>query len=97
MINPAKITTKAITIPTIIKNARLISLEELESLGCSRTNYSCTSAPSWVYYTSYWTGSTLHSNSVLDIFNQGNFGNNSYSFNEDYGVRPVIEILKSEF
>ena len=75
---------------------RLIAIEELEKLGCSRSNKSCSGAPNWVYSTSYWTGSSSYwyiwitsSSSGLSELNHNNYA--------DQGIRPVITISKSEF
>jgi len=38
-----------------------ITLNELETLGCSSSSNSCSEAPSWVHTTSYWSGSALDS------------------------------------
>ena len=77
-------------------DARLITYEELTSLGCSTSNYSCKSAPSWVYNTSYWTASADNYIGVwyvdsYGIVGSGNFANSGYR-----GLRPVITISKSD-
>ena len=74
--------------------ARLITYEELIALGCS--NSSCTSAPSWVYTTSYWSGSAYNIYGVWSVISYGNFGS-YYSSEYLFGVRPVIIISKSLF
>ena len=72
---------------------RLITKDELISLGCSEDDYSCSSAPSWVYVTSYWSGSTLPSY-VWSVYNTSIFCD-SFSDNDDnFGVRPVITISR---
>jgi len=78
-----------------IFDARLIAKEELLTLGC-RDN-SCMSAPSWVYSTSYWTGSANGRNIVIYVESGGSTGSYIASNNVYYGVRPVITISKSEF
>ena len=77
-----------------IEEARLIKMEELEALGCSRDDYSCSDAPEWVYGTSYWSGAADDSSRVWCVDSIGNFSSISYSFDLSYGVRPVI-VLKS--
>ena len=78
--------------------ARLIAVEELESLGCSKSNRSCSGSPSWVYSTNYWTGTSNYwyiwiidsngTNTLVEInFNHGT----------TVGVRPVITISKTYF
>ena len=75
--------------------ARLITYEELTALGCSSN---CTSAPSWVYATSYWSGSADDSSIVWYVFSTGSFNSIlSYSDSLNFGCRPVIVISKSFF
>ena len=76
-----------------ILDARLIKIEELKSLGCAGS--SCDLAPSWVYSTSYWTGSSSSSGIVSAVFSYNYFGNLDYSDSYNFGVRPVIAISKS--
>ena len=75
--------------------ARLITYEELTDLRCSGTK--CTSAPSWVYATTYWSGSADSSYDVWRVDSNGNFdyGNNDYSNDSYFGCRPVITISRS--
>ena len=75
--------------------ARLITEDELISLGCSSTR--CESAPSWVYATSYWSGSVRSNEFVCFVSSLGHFGNINYSDNGSFGVRPVIEMPKWVF
>ena len=72
--------------------ARLITKEELETLGCSGT--SCKSAPSWVYATTYWSGLAT-SDYVWSVYSIGSFDIDSYSNTNSYGCRPVIVIDRS--
>ena len=75
---------------------KLMTYEDLISLGCSGDDYSCTSAPSWVYSTNYWTASAKDSAGLwgvglgdrFDFVNTVNPG--------VLGLRPVITIKKSE-
>ena len=81
-----------------LTEARLISYEELEDLGCSGTNYTCEGAPNWVYSTTYWLGSAGTESSLYRVIAGGPFygtPDNSYSNNYGLGVRPVITISKS--
>ncbi len=77
--------------------ARLISYEELTALGCSSS--SCSEAPSWVYATTYWTGSAKSSSNVWFIYSlQKKLNFTDYYLGEaTCGVRPVITIAKSYF
>jgi len=76
---------------------RLINTRELETLGCSLNDYTCSnSIYNWVYQTSYWTGSVGDSITVWGVNSDGGL-NNYRDFNgrNAYGVRPVIEISSS--
>ena len=77
-------------------DARLITFEELIGLGCNRNNYSCKSAPSWVYSTWYWTASATAFSLVHRVTSNANFGGNHFDYFGSYGLRPVITISKSE-
>ncbi len=81
----------------------IISREQLNKLGCSKKDVIgevCSSAPSWVFSTSYWTGSPWGSNSLTYV--QSNkissnkmihyFDWDGYNLNNCFGVRPVITI-----
>ncbi len=72
--------------------ARLITYEELTSLGCSGS--SCKNAPSWVYATSYWSGSARSSNTVWRANSRGSFGYSDISDDFNCGCRPVITISR---
>ena len=74
--------------------ARLITYEEVISLGCR--DLLCIGAPRWVYATSYWSGSADSSNSVLGVYSNGDFDRGRlYSDGNIYGCRPVITISRS--
>ena len=73
--------------------ARLITYEELTDLRCSGTK--CTSAPSWVYATTYWSGSADSSFGVWLVNSYGDFGRSGCSDNYGFGCRPVITISRS--
>jgi len=74
--------------------ARLITKEELETLGCSGSSHSCSGAPSWVYATAYWLGSAESSYNGLSVNGFGNISSNIYIDNSSFGCRPVITISK---
>lgn len=80
-----------------IEEARLISKEELVSLGCSVGNLGCSSAPSWVYATSYWTGTADTNQTILCVTSSADLPSYTYAIPYFYGVRPVIEISADEF
>ena len=74
--------------------ARLITYEELESLGCSGSV--CNEAPSWVYSTSYSSGSAKDSSHIWGILSTNAFDACNYTYvHIMFGVRPVITISRS--
>ena len=75
-----------------IEEARLIKKEELEALGCSSSDYSCSSAPSWVYATRYWSGSASSSIYVWSVRSRGDFSCHDCSYGDIFGCRPVITL-----
>ena len=77
-------------------DARLITFEELIGLGCNSNEYSCESAPSWIYSTLYWTASAHYNYSVWNVDSYGHFGNYRFNSSGYYGLRPVITISKSD-
>ena len=77
--------------------ARLITKDELIGLGCSEDDYICSSAPSWVYATSYWSGSADDPFIVWYVTSDTGFGDYSYNDVYNFGVRPVITISKDYF
>ena len=77
-------------------DARLITYEELISLGCSRKDSSCKSAPAWVYSVNYWTASAYSTDNVWYVNWDGYFAGSLFDYSYDSGLRPVITISKSE-
>ena len=77
-------------------DARLITYEELISLGCNRSEKTCKTAPSWIYNTSYWTASAYDDDLVWFVTSSGIFGLTPFNHSWDYGFRPIITISKSE-
>ena len=79
--------------------ARLITKEELEGLGCIVSSDfpsgRCSGAPSWVYSTTYWSGSARSSSSVWLVDSYGYFSSSIFSDSYDHGCRPVITISRS--
>ena len=82
-----------------IVEARAIKAEELESLGCKISSSTCKSAPSWVYTSSYWTGSTDPQDNelILYVYANGAFDGHNYFNNFLIGIRPVIVMSVSQF
>ena len=79
-----------------IQKIRLISVQELEKLGCSITDESCKNSHSWLYSSSYWTGSTNSANYMWVVSTSGNMIGNRFN-SYGCGVRPVIEVPLTEF
>ena len=77
-------------------DVRLITYEELISLGCNKNTYRCTSAPSWVYSTSYWTASANSHTYVRFVGSSDYFASAPFDNSGNYGLRPVITISKSD-
>lgn len=77
-----------------INEARLITAEELEKLKCSRTNTNCTSAPEWLYKTTFWSGTAKDENRIWHVNSDGTFHSSYSEHNELAGLRPVIKIPK---
>ena len=77
-------------------DARLITYEELISLGCSDNDSSCSSAPSWVYDREHWAASADNGNRVYFVAWDGLFGSDDVDGQGLIGLRPVITISKTE-
>ncbi len=78
-----------------IIEARLITKEELDDVGCDSSKYTCKSAPSYITSTSYWSMSpNPNTYTVWCMGTYGSFKTGSFSDNIYYGVRPVIEVSK---
>ena len=72
----------------------LITKEELESLGCSKSDNTCLNSEyEWIYSTSYWA--YPYNNNILNVYTKGAFGSSTVcGANATFGVRPVITISK---
>ena len=82
-----------------VVEARLISHNELtdsETFACVEYG-KCSSKYSWIYSTSYWSGSADDHYSVWFVLSDGSFDPDSYGSDSGAGVRPVIIISKSNF
>ena len=80
-----------------VSNARLISREELLSVGCTTIEYGCSNAASWVRNTTYWTGSASSKSKMYIVDQKGRFGDNTDRGHNTLGVRPLIEVSLKEF
>jgi len=84
--------------------ATLVSYNQVSSyfdrFGSDATESHYTTAPSWLYSTSYWTGFALSGEYVEDapfmIGSRGVLVAVNYRY-YDYGIRPVLIISESEF
>ena len=75
---------------------RIINIEDYEKMGCITA--SCTTAPSWFYSTSYWTGVGHFMQYPYNIVVSSANKTEVTRYNKNgYGVRPVIVISKTEF
>jgi len=77
----------------------LMSLEQAKKLGCTYESYhgTCKSAPSWMYSTSYYTGTVEPSASIVQVYMTGIIDSEVFMGNfPTFGVRPVITISTSE-
>ena len=77
-------------------SARLMTYKEAEDLGCKIDDSSCTAASSWVYTSSYWLGFADGDYGTGFIAEGGFFGSGNFDSDFEFGIRPVITILKSE-
>jgi hypothetical protein len=89
--------TYLLTLGVVPSEARLITYNELVILGCSASSSSCSGAPSWVYGTSYWTGTAYNPNFLYAVASDSTFKNYQYGHTGSLGVRPVIVISKDYF
>lgn len=67
---------------------RLIKKSELDDLKNNQGN------PSWLYSTSYWSGSSYSGNAsrVWNVYSHGYLGDVNFSVGNNFGVRPVITL-----
>lgn len=73
---------------------RLIELDELRSMGCSRGSKSCKNAYyDWIISSSYWTGTAENSTNIWRVNADGFLSNYDATVARGLGLRPVVEIL----
>ncbi|MBP3841657.1 MAG: hypothetical protein IK997_06045 [Bacilli bacterium] len=79
-----------------VKNARLLTYSEAtdSSTGCSTSSYSCPTG--FITNTTFWLGSAHGYGDVWRVLSDGRFADRVYDIGSDCGVRPVIEISKSD-
>ncbi len=73
---------------------KLMTYEDLISLGCSEDGWTCDSAPTWVYSVNYWSSSATGGDR-LGVVIATNFGDGGFNY-PLLGLRPVITIKKSD-
>lgn len=80
---------------------RLITYSELKELGCEggSCNNENTQNKTWIYGKGYWSASAYNASFMYGVTSNGNFTANRFWTSDTsgpLGVRPVIEINKSE-
>jgi len=81
-----------LNIKLLTATGKLITYEQLRNLGCSESTFSCKSAPSWVYSTSYMTGSAADPYFLWSVVSDGVFYYGDSDYNYVLGIRPVVTI-----
>ena len=71
-------------------------LTNSETFACVEYDY-CSDKYPWIYSTSYWSGSADDTDFVWTVDSDGFFSSTIYDYGNDFGVRPVIIISKSNF
>ena len=85
-----------------IISARLIGAGDIvQNFSCTKPDniirYYCNDSPyPWIYSTSYWTENMINPNILWNMKTDGVFSYTNYANNSYFGIRPVIEIAKSE-
>lgn len=82
----------------VVKEARLPLHSELTvaPYNCEEWG-SCNTDKTFIYSTSYWSGSVIDTLNVWRVRSDGDFSNSIYFYDDGFGVRPVIKVSKSEF
>ena len=81
----------------IISEGRVMTITDLNILGCKSSKSTCSSAPKWVYSTSYWTstpGSDAPEEIVYAVDTSGSITVDSFFGDVSFGIRPVIIVSK---
>ena len=77
-----------------------MTVEEVEALGGSKSSFSTsgcnTNGYNWINTTSYWLGTASATSNVVVVEGRQDFmGGFGCTYGDGCGVRPVVEILKS--
>lgn len=84
------------TLKANIQKARLITYDELSNLGCITATCTSATAPYWLFNTTYWTSTASSNTQIYVISDFGRLSGVSYSLRGSVGIRPVIEVNKSD-
>ena len=77
----------------------LPSYNQMTDMGCKSVanGGSCPSSVSWVYSTSYWTGSYQNSSNMISVYSRGQLMSTAYNLSTFIGVRPVVLLKESQY
>ena len=81
----------------VVKEARLLSYEELTNKDNCQAGINCLDSFNWIYSTSYWLSTSPRTNELKTVSSTGGIGESSYNNSGSSGVRPVIVISKDYF
>ena len=73
------------------EKGRLMTAKEVIALGVDTEHLDSSDCPIWINTSDYWLGSAFNASLVWSVYGS----NSSLIDDENYGVRPVIEIQKS--
>ena len=79
-----------------IQGARLLSLSDVDNIGCVDNYSSCTYAPDWIYTYPYWFGYGNYNYNNYGIDNTGVWHEFYIGDRYELGIRPVIEVSLSD-
>ena len=74
---------------------RLMTVEEIEDLGGSMSDYSTSACPSFINTQTFWLGSASSGSVVWLVFGEYSDLSSSFFLDNGFGVRPVLEISAS--
>jgi type II secretory pathway pseudopilin PulG len=75
---------------------RLMKVEEVVALDGNMYTFDSSECPEWINTSSYWLSSTSYDAFVWDVVGDiGCLYDNGFNIDDNFGVRPVIEISKS--
>lgn len=78
--------------------AILPSYNQLVKMGCATiaNGGACPSNKSWLYETSYWTGTAGSGDYMIGVFRSGSVGHSSYNVEKILGIRPLIIVSEND-